>query len=378
MHKPKLGARLIAAGTRWITNPLSLLVAKFLQPLVRVTDTVAQDTQCVIDALKDAPITADSKLATFDVEQLYPSMDQVQVLGATRLALTEYYSRFPERNWGAKVELVIMLLQIIFDGQILRMVACSTGDKRFYLQQVGITTGLSCAVQLANVYLTGLDKAFTYAFGASVLVYRRFVDDILVLLDSRIDTSDLLAVLNAFHANIAVTNEDEDDKSVTFLDLCISIFGSLSYSTHRKALAAYAYTPFDSCHAYSTLLGIVATEAVRLLRTNLYQVDYEAQLCFFMGKLKLRGYDIVMVRKVIKKYPWSRKQDLVSSRSGRSAKIFVPLKIPYSPKLPLLHANRIFKAHEAILSLEMQAILKPMVALQTAPNLFRLRYSRFS
>jgi hypothetical protein len=259
------------------------------------------------------------------------------------------------------------------------MTASATGIVRFYLQRIGITTGLSCAVQLANVYLTGLDKAFTYTFHASMLVYKRFVDDILVLLDKRILMAEMLAVLNGFHANIAVTNEDEDDKSVAFLDLDISIFGgTLDYSTHRKELAAYAYTPFDSCHAHSTLLGIVATETVRLLRTNLLQRNFNAQIWFFISKLKMRGYDVTLVRNIIKRYAWADKHEILKRSSCRNVKQVVPLKLPYSPKLSLLHINRTFRTYEALLPPDIQASLRPMVALQTAPNLFRLRYSRFS
>ena len=142
-------------------------------------------------------------------------------------------------------------------------------------------------------------------------------------------------------------------------------------------MASYSYTPYDSCHAYSTLLGIVATETVRLLRTNLLQADFDAQIAFFIGKLKLRGYDVKMIRTVIKRYQWIEKEAILNRHACKRAKMIVPLKLPFSPKLPQLFAARIFQAHEALLPPEIQASLRPMLALQTAPNLFRQRYSRF-
>ena len=129
----------------------------------------------------------------------------------------------------------------------------------------------------------GLDRTFAHTFSVSVRLYKRFVDDILVVLDRGVETADLLDCLNSFHPNIVCTNDGtEGNKAVTFLDLDICILGNkLAFSTHRKPLASYAYTPFDSNHSSATLLGIVATEAVRLLRTNNSQHTFDKQRCFF-------------------------------------------------------------------------------------------------
>ena len=272
-----------------------------------------------------------------------------------------------------------MLLQIVFDGQVLVMTAAVAGQKRFFFQEVGITTGLSCAVQLANLYLIGSDRAYAYTFAATMVLYRRFVGDILIMMNDSSSTHSMLEVLNSFHPNIVVTNDgEEDDKHVTFLDLDISIADDcLTYSTHRKALASYSYTPFDSNHASSTLLGIVATETVRLLRTNCCKTSFEAQCCFFSGKLKLRGFDITVVRRIMARYPWSGKDAILKRKAKGRSEVLVPLKLPYSPGVPRLSANKIFRSYEHLLPQSLQEVLKPMVSLQTAPNLFRLRYSRF-
>ena len=171
----------------------------------------------------------------------------------------------------------------------------------------------------------------------------------------------------------------EGNKAVTFLDLDICILGNkLAFSTHRKPLASYAYTPFDSNHSSATLLGIVATEAVRLLRTNNSQHTFDKQRCFFIGKLKLRGFDIKQVRRILAKYPWSAREKLLMPTACRSSKkTIVPLKLPYSPSIPKLDASAVFRSHEHLLPDNIRAQLRPLVAMQTAPNLFRLRYSRF-
>ena len=163
------------------------------------------------------------------------------------------------------------------------------------------------------------------------------------------------------------------------MDLEINITDGLDYSTHRKELAQYAYTPYDSCHSASTLNGIVCTELVRLLRTNLHENTFNHQVNFFFGKLLLRGYDIVKCRQLATKYPWSRKSLILKkkARVGEGRTLLVPFKLPYSPAVPDLHMSHIFKTHSHVLPDDLKSVLKPMLALQTSANLFRQRYFRF-
>ena len=51
-----------------------------------------------------------------------------------------------------------------------------------YWQQVtGVTTGLSCAVQLANAFLLGMDHSCRLKHGSDIVLYQRYFDDVLVI-----------------------------------------------------------------------------------------------------------------------------------------------------------------------------------------------------
>lgn len=156
VHKPKTDARLIASGTRWLTNPHACLIAKELQPFCVQHDSVAVDTQSVINMLEGIRFEKGDRIDTYDVEKLYPSLVLSEVLAAVRWRLTVQYRDIGMRKWGARVELILMLLECVFHGQIL---AFQFGDVRKHFKQtVGVTTGLGCAVQIANLYLLGLDE----------------------------------------------------------------------------------------------------------------------------------------------------------------------------------------------------------------------------
>ena len=53
VHKPKVAGRLITVGTSWITNPISLYVAKLLQPTLNEMNSIAKDTADVLVGLKN-------------------------------------------------------------------------------------------------------------------------------------------------------------------------------------------------------------------------------------------------------------------------------------------------------------------------------------
>ena len=224
-----------------------------------------------------------------------------------------------------------------------------------------------------------MDAAFKHTFSCSLSLYKRFVDDVLVVLTSRFNTDQLSDALNSFDGSIICTNDgSEGDKAVTFLDLELNITSdTLSYSTHRKPMATYNYTPYDSNHSQSTLLGIVATEAIRLLRTNCSRASFEFQRDFFMGKLKLRGFNLDEVRRLLAKYPWQKREELIRPSSLCIRKSIVPLKVPFSPNIHKLQVGQIFRSYEHMIPVKIRAQLRPLIALKTAPNLFRIRYLRF-
>ena len=131
--------------------------------------------------------------------------------------------------------------------------------QNFYVQVRGVTTGLICALQIANIYLEQLDDYVVSTFNDNLQMYARYVDDVIVIHTCTV--VELLQTFNAFEDNIAITHEeDESDRSGHFLDLAYSTVGSrIHYETYRKPLAAYAFTPFQSCHHQSVFSAIVAT-----------------------------------------------------------------------------------------------------------------------
>ena len=284
VHKKSLDSRLLVSGTKWFSNPIQVLIAHTLQPVVRHAESVADDTLDVVNAvhkLEDSITSAspdcvcDScRVYSFDVEKLYPNIDQAKATASVRLALTAFYTSFPAPRWGLIVESICIFVQLVFESQIScfkPLVSFGSSIITFWLQTSGLTTGLSCATQIANIFMLSFDIEAARSLRSSLLLYKRFVDDAIVFVHPSVSLNSLLVLFNSWCPGIVITNDEGHAQGLgtSFLDLSIEITRSaINYATFRKPLNSYAYLPFISSHPSSTLRGIVSTECYRMLVTN--------------------------------------------------------------------------------------------------------------
>jgi len=166
-----------------------------------------------------------------------------------------------------------------------------------YQATSGIATGLSSGVIAANAYLDSLDHHIVAGFPqGGCLYYRRFVDDGGFIL--RADLAHRLPEhLNSWHSNIRFDITAQGD-AAPYLDLSLYLeydpvtnTKQLRFSTYRKPMNKYCYLPRSSCVPPHIFDGIVATETMRMLKTNDNPLDFLRNLNFFFDRLVDRGYD---------------------------------------------------------------------------------------
>ena len=381
VHKTIISSRLIVASTSWITTPLQVWLATFLQPLINVSlHTVAKDTANIVDVLNSIDWqNTPGVVNTFDVEKLYPSMDFSKVRQVVVRFLLRHFQRFPRRHYGVIIEVINEIMGIIFDAQVCKYHILSNDQDHilFFLQTVGITTGLNCGVQLASIYLSEMDAAFSDALSADLYAYKRFVDDILVV--STADITRMLALFETHGDGLQVTHDEEEDSRLThFLDLLIDIReSSLKLSTYRKPLNMYDYVPGNSAHPVHTKQALIRTEMVRLLRTNSDADSFNFHRDFFLGKLKARGHDVLQARAIADEYPFSSRCCILDkSKKQKTQKKLVPFKLTFATGADDLGISSAVRKHSWRLG-EKQHQLRFVTCYLAGKSLFRLRYSRF-
>ena len=267
-------------------QPFALLLCVLLRPAVIASSTIVESSQQFLDRYKHLRVPDDHVILIVDAKDLYPSVEHSHLCAVVRqvVAATRYSQAAQDRG------LALMALPHMAAGFLsaLLQVQHVTFDGLLWRIERGIATGLSCAVHLANIYLTVLDELVKESF--NVLWYARFVDDVCVCLPE-VEANSLVAFMNSWHPSIVWEVTASGRSSVPFLDLPLSVIDSiLVFETHRKPMNAYLYLPRTSTHHHHTFAGLIHGETNRLVKTNCSQSSLVRHVDIFWHALLKRGY----------------------------------------------------------------------------------------
>ena len=134
-------------------------------------------------------------------------------------------------------------------------------DGNFYDQIDGVAMGSPLGSVLANLFMGFHENQwisdFTYSI---VLLYRRYVDDIICLFYCENDAIKFFDFFNTRHPNIKFTFEKQVDCKLAFLDiLLLTTQDKFSTSVFRKKASIGLYTNFTSFTPFSYKTGLIKT-----------------------------------------------------------------------------------------------------------------------
>ena len=122
-----------------------------------------------------------------------------------------------------------------------------TFNNEFYEQHFGMAMGNPLSPLLSGLYMEFFERAHLPSLN---LEWSRYVDDCICILPSEKDVSVILDTLNRKVPSIKFTVEEEKDKVLPFLDVCIYRENyCLKYSVYRKPTNNLSYIHFYSGHS---------------------------------------------------------------------------------------------------------------------------------
>ena len=171
--------------------------------------------------------------------------------------------------------------------------------------------GTKMAPSCANLFMDSLESSFLKDEPLQPALWKRYIDDILcVWTDSRESLEAFLHRLNSCHPTIHFT-WTVSSEGVDFLDTKIykgSRFqqtGILDVQTFFKPTNTFQYLHFSSSHTKGAFKGLVKGEAIRFLRSNSSQENFERTISTFRHHLLCRGYPKVFVDPLLSTVPYS-------------------------------------------------------------------------
>ena len=298
LHKTPVAGRPIAAEHEGcISAPSSNWLAAILQPLAQSIPWILPDGNKLVHSLLTKPIQSleSAVLVTADVTAMYPNMNFRTMEDSLVKAVTRF-----QPDWIQLLPLCLTITKILFEECFV------TVDGKMYRQKTGVKMGTHAAPPLANIYMFPLEEFLLKRHEGKVLHYYRFIDDIFALFTSQDAADKFTTEFNEMtHLQL---DWKTNSKSADFLDVTIfkgplMRFNLLDVRTFRKSMNKYLYIPPFSSHSGSNLTAWVRGEILRVRRTNTQDDVFEDNVCFFLNKLRHRGYGEEFLWKTLKDIP---------------------------------------------------------------------------
>jgi hypothetical protein len=283
LHKIRLSSRPITAQHSYVLAPMSIALAKVLQIEVDQITEIAKDSKTVMQQLEKFKCSKQFVFMTYDVEQLYPSIDLHDAIKTLQLSVPIMKD---DRNFWTKV-----LQLIMFNNYV-------SAEGKIFRQMKGTATGTQVAPPFANLYL--YHKLKNILKHPKIQYNSRFIDDGILLIDDEETALEIGRRLNnacGLKFTFAINRTQ-----ATYLD--ITVYKGPRYELHRKldtkvffkATNKLLYLPAISHHPGIQKTGVIIGEAIRCLRNTSDKAKWLNAMNWIFKGLRQRGYSGRMIQ----------------------------------------------------------------------------------
>ena len=255
---------------------MSEFIDLFFQPFVHNSESYLKDSQNLLQICEKLIFNKKWNKYSCDFESLYTNINTKHAINT----ITEYFSEKISNSAFTIIGLNEILKLILYNNIF-------TFDKKYYIQINGLAMGTKCGPTFANIYVYILEKNWLRI--NKPIIYKRYIDDIFIITESDLISSNFKNIFNNLNLNITC------NKEVQFLDLLISddfYFDKLNFKLFLKKTKTFQYLYFTSNHPKHIFENIPKALFLRIRRICNNYMDY----LFFARKLMLqlikRGYKL--------------------------------------------------------------------------------------
>ena len=328
-----LKGRPIVSNTLYVTYFASKWLHKILYPLASSFASYIKDSSCVVLDLEQLTFSPSCVLMTIDVVSLYPSIPTALGLKALEIAMLS--ATFP----SFKINFILELSEWVLSNTYINF------ENTRFLQIKGTAMGTPFAVVYSIIFLGIHEQSVLMKLNFKPLYFRRFIDDIFIILNSEQECVSFLSSFKDVAKNIDITSTRGD--FINFLD--ISIFKGFKFHTQscldlkvfQKEHNKYLYIPPTSFHCANVFINLVKSELTRYCILCSSKSDFDTIKENFFKRLFARGYTRSFVESCIVDVSLDREALIFKLQEKRnliapiSAAVIEPFMfiVPYSRRL---------------------------------------------
>lgn len=313
--------RPIVSGQGSIFNPITMFLDKILRQYAQKARSYIKDTPDFLQKLKDTRIAEDCILVSFDVTNLYTSINHRRGLEKVENQLLE------STHTSECITFILNLLEIVLTENYF-LFECG-----FYRQLRGTAMGANMAPTYANIFMKALEEDMVYTSDhfAQVAMWLRYIDDIFVIWKGTQAELDLFfTFLNEMDMDIKFTMTSSLTE-VQFLDTLVyrteEGFKTDLYTkpTDRNNLLLYS-----SHHPKPMLQSLPYSQLLRVKRIVDDPEKRTKRLDEMCEKFHERGYPRSLIKKHRKNVDTLNKNSLVGDKKDTSTEPRITFVTTYS------------------------------------------------
>lgn len=284
--------RPIISGNGGPTEKISGFVDFCLKPLVPLITSFAQDTNHVLEYLREIDsLSPSALLVSLDVTSLYTNIPNEEGIQACRLSLMKHRQQYNVMETEISNDNILALLRMVLTLNNFKF------NGKHYLQVGGTAMGTRVAPTFANIFMGYFEDKFVHTYPIQPRLWLRFIDDVLMIWEGGHESlMSFISYLNSRHKNIKFSHEISETE-VSFLDLLISKKGdgTIRTSLYSKPTDANNYLHFTSAHNLSCKTGIPYSQFLRIKRICSEDVDFVSHSVTKALHMKRRGYPLELL-----------------------------------------------------------------------------------
>ena len=249
-------------------TPAYILVGHYLKLFEVHFPQMLKDTMSLVKQMENIVLPQDILFITMDVDSLYTNIPISEAVNAVKDLF--YQFAIPQGDLLLALLIAILNLNLMeFNGE-------------YYLQLEGLGMGSSLAVVfLANIFVGIKEKDFGILLQQEILLYRRLIDDILVLWNGSMDSAiAFVDKVNNMGKTLKVTKKISFHE-MDFLDILMHKgerflqYGVLDLKVYQKPINLYLYIAFSSEEPLHAKKGLIKTELIRYVRICFNELSFQ-------------------------------------------------------------------------------------------------------
>jgi hypothetical protein len=344
IHKQPVKLRPISAAHSYCTTGLSIILGDLLQQEVDKQKQILRDTKDLISRLESiaTDLPEDCLLMTADVESLYPNIPISDAIN--RISREVYGPRVGMGGDYCMEHAIKQLLDLVLNNHY---VAHGT---EFRKQVQGTAMGTNTGPPFANLFMALLEKPLMEKYSENLLLYVRYLDDILVIWKGGRDKLvQFIREFNSLYPTIKLV-EDISYFKATFLDLEIykgKRFRKekiLDIKPYGKPMNKYLYLPADSFHGEDNKLGFIRGNLIRLVCNSSDEREYLNAALFFRNRLLERGYTQNQFAHAYDRVKYTDRHKFLQVKNKTSDKRVLALILQFHPSIREYSFNSFIKS----------------------------------